>query len=276
MIIVNKYRFTLSPNSTQITIPIELSWENAGRGEAVSEYEEDIIGKVINPVDDFETTRFANSFWDILNTKTNVRYDFHFFNENVTGITATTNCDLWGTDYEYAGFTNDEIYYYSNSFKNSFFKIDFYDGKQTETQRLFFTVIIPTQQGLTKTGYIGSVDNPTIVQLKKPSYNLDYVGDKEGFFLYWLKDTTFLDINTFYFTAKFFNAKTGQFVRLMNQCQGQLPNKFNFNQSEKFYYKCVLDYGNYEYKMYSESSDGSLTRVGTDDNPIKWYEYMNP
>jgi hypothetical protein len=63
---------------------------------------------------------------------------------------------------------------------------------------------------------------------------------------------------------------------MMNQCQGQLPNKFNFNQSEKFYYKCELDYSNYEYKMYSEAAGGSTTRVGTETNPIKWYEYINP
>lgn len=273
---VNKYRFTLNPNTQQITIPIDLSWENAGRGEAVSAYEADIVSQVINPIDDFEVTRFAHSFWDLLNTKTNISYEFYFFNSLLTGVTTTTNCDEWESDYEAAGFTDSEIYYYANSFKNSFFKLDFYDSKQTEDQRLFFTVIIPTQQGLTETGFIGSVDNPVEVLVKKPSYVLDYVGDKEGFFLYWLKDTTYLDINTFYFTAKFFDAKSGQFLRMMNECQGQLPNKFNFNQADKFYYKCVLDYSNYEYKMYSEAPGGSVTRVGTETNPIKWYEYVNP
>lgn len=273
---VNKYRFTLNPNTQQITIPIDLSWENAGRGEAVSAYESDIIAQVINPIDDFEVTRFAHSFWNIENTKTNISYEFFFFDSQDNQVTATTDCSLWLSDYESAGFTDDEIYYFSNSFKNSFFKLDFYDNKQTETQRLYFTVILPTQQGLVEPGFIGSVDNPTEVLVKYPTYVLDYVGDKEGFFLYWLKDTSYLDIDTFYFTVKFFNAKTGQFVRMMNQCQGQLPNKFNFNQADKFYYKCELDYSNYEYKMYSEALGGSTTRVGTETNPIKWYEYINP
>jgi hypothetical protein len=76
---VNKYRFTLNPNTQQITIPIDLSWENAGRGEAVSAYESDIISQVINPIDDFEVTRFAHSFWNIENTKTNINYEFFFF-----------------------------------------------------------------------------------------------------------------------------------------------------------------------------------------------------
>jgi hypothetical protein len=28
--------------------------------------------------------------------------------------------------------------------------------------------------------------------------------------------------------------------------------------------------------MYSEAPGGSVTRVGTETNPIKWYEYVNP
>ena len=62
-----------------------------------------------------------------------------------------------------------------------------------------------------------------LVDVRKPKFVLDYVGDKEGFFLYWLKKRTFLDINTFYMSAKFYNAKTGQFTKLMtdNKPDGQ-------------------------------------------------------
>lgn len=249
----NNFRIRFNPNTQQINIPLELQWDNAGRGEAVSAYETEIIRQVINPIDDFETSRFAHKPWNVEETRTDIHYQF-FFNSGNTEVSATTNCNDWITDYEAEGFTDAEIFYFSNAFAGSFFKLDFYDSPQSETQRLYFTVILPTQQGLTETGRIGNVNSYDEVQVKKPSFILDYIGDKEGFFIYWLKDQTYLNVDTFYFSAKFFNGKSGQFIRMMNECQGDLPNKFNFNQSEKFYYKCVLDYNTYEYQMYQSTS----------------------
>ena len=249
----DSFRIRLNPNTQQINIPIELQWDNAGRGEAVSEYEAEIVRQVINPVDDFETSRFAHKPWDVPQTRTDIHYQF-FFNSGNTVVTATTNCSDWITDYEAEGFTDAEIFYFSNAFAGSFFKLDFYDSPNSENQRLFFTVILPTQQGLTETGRIGNVNSYDEVQVKKPTFVLDYIGDKEGFFLYWLKNRSYLNIDTFYFSAKFFNGKTGQFVKMMNECQGDIPNKFNFNPSEKFYYKCVLDYDTYEYQIYKSNA----------------------
>jgi WD40 repeat protein len=106
---------------------------------------------------------------------------------------------------------------------------------------------------------------------------LDYVGDKEGFFIYWLKNTGFLNVRTFYMTAKFFDAKTGIFVKMMNRPQSTLTgiNKLNFPQESYFYYKVVLDYDDYTYKIY-DINTGYDVLVGDSSNPIKWYEYINP
>jgi hypothetical protein len=272
---VNNYRITISPNTQQLNIPIQLDFDNLGKEQGFVEYEEYAINEVINPTQDFEVTRFPHSFWDENQTKTDINYNFYFFDNSIR-ITATTDCTQWINSYQDEGFTPDEIYYYSNSFKNSFFKLDFYDNKSSENQKIYFTVIIPTQQGKTEPSYIGNVNKLIPVNIKKPQFQLDYVGDKEGFFMYWLKNTDYLNISNFYMSCKFFNAKTGEFIRMMNECQGLLTQKFTFNKDYKFYYKCVLDYENYEYKMYSEDEQGNLTRVGTDTNPINWYEYVNP
>jgi hypothetical protein len=83
-------------------------------------------------------------------------------------------------------------------------------------------------------------------------------------------------------TAKFFNAKTGQFVRFMNEPQSTFSanNKFNFNKSQYFYYKVELDFANFEYQVYKEIPQQNqapvLQRVGDSVNVIKWYEYGNP
>lgn len=280
MIIVNnyyRYKIDTIPTDGYIDIPIQITFDNLGREDGIEKFENEVIEEIINPISDFETTAFAHAPWGS-EKQTNINYEFYFYNGGSDStVTATTNNNNWIIDYEAAGFEDKEIYYFANSFKGSFFKLDFYDTNDTIDQKIFFSVILPTQQGLLEDGTIGSVFNPIPVKVKKPKFVLDYVGaDKEGFFIYWLKNTTYLDQTEYYMSAKFFNAKTGQFERMCNTAQGLLTNKFNFNTSKNFYYKCIFDYENYEYRVYKTNLLGGLTRVGTTSNPIKWYEYINP
>jgi hypothetical protein len=99
------------------------------------------------------------------------------------------------------------------------------------------------------------------------------VGDKEGFFIYWLKSLEFIPLNTFYMTAKFYNAKTGRFTKMLNRPQSTIlnSNKFVFDNIDYFYYRVVLDYINIQYMVYTLQGN----RVGT-TSAIKWYEYVNP
>jgi hypothetical protein len=172
------------------------------------------------------------------------------------------------TSYIPEGFTVIDIYYYVKPFTKSFFKLDFYDSKDTITQTNYFTVIIPVQQGYTVTGITSSY-KPS-VNIKIPSFKLDYVGDKEGFFLYWLRNTKFLDISKFYMTAKFFDARLGIFVKMTNTPQSEIPSKFRFNPEDYFYYEVRLSYDEKTYEVWDNNN-----RVGTTSS-IKWYEYINP
>ena len=277
MSVNNNYRYKLNqvPTDGYINIPVQITFDNLGRQDGIQEFENNTIEDIINPISDFEVTRFAHAIWG-LNSETNINYEFYFYNGGVD-VAATTNDSSWIIDYEASDFTNSEIYYFANSFKGSFFKLDFYDKNTTEDQKILFSIILPTQQGLLEDGTVGPPLNPTPVKVKRPKYILDYVGaDKEGFYLYWLKNTTYMNQTEFYMSAKFFNAKQGVFYRMMNQSQGNLIEKFNFNKSLLFYYKCIIDYDTYEYKVYTEDSTGALSRVGTPTDPIKWYEYVNP
>jgi hypothetical protein len=274
----NYYRFSLKPlqKDTYMNIPVELSFDLTGREDAIDRYEKETIDKVINPIDDFETTRFMHAPWDNNPFKTEIHYQFNFFDSTQS----INNPTSWLDDYQYATFTDKEIYFFSNSFKGSFFKLDFYDTNSNENGRAFISVIIPVQQGLKEPGLIGPPLNPTQVDVKKPKFILDYLGaDKEGFFIYWLKEPKVITNTEFYMSAKFFNGKTGSFLRMMNKPQSDpffTSNKFNFNKSLLFYYKVKFDFNDYEYKVYSEDQLGNLTRVGDNLNPIKWYEYVNP
>ena len=275
----NYFRTTVKGNEEYINIPLEITFDMEGRGDMIREWEEGVIKDILNPINDFEVTKFAHKDYNISNTlKTEINYEFNFFDYLTPPFNASiTN---WATDYENASFTDSEIYYFANSFKNSFFKLDFYDTNQTENQTNLLSIIIPTQQGMKEPGTIGPPLNQTAVEVKKPKFVLDYTGaDKEGFYVYWLKDKNYLNTTEFYVSAKFFNAKKGQFVRMVNEPQSGIVGlgKFNVDKTELFYYKYVLNYDTYDYEVYTFSDAiGNIQRVGSPTDPIKWYEYVNP
>jgi hypothetical protein len=102
---------------------------------------------------------------------------------------------------------------------------------------------------------------------------LDFVGDTEGFFIYWLKSKKFLDVSTFYMSAKFYNAETGQFNRMMTAPQSSIVgDKYSFDSLTYFYVKVQLDYNKRTYQIFNNTTG---ERIGT-PTPIKWYEYVNP
>ena len=157
--------------------------------------------------------------------------------------------------------------------------MDFYDSKDTITQTNYFTVILPVQQGFTVTEVVSSY-KPS-VQIKIPSFKLDYIGDKEGFFLYWLRNKKFLDISKFYMSAKFYDAKNGFFTKMINMPQSSiLGNKFVFDNTDYFYYRVQMDYDKQTYQVFSmnpsQQEYDSLNKRAGAIIPIKWYEYVNP
>ena len=262
---------TMIPNgiSKSINIPIQLSWDYDGIDQSIELFEEDMITQVIGVGRDFEVTRFANEPYTsttqtLTAGTTDVNYEFYFYSGG--SLNTSTN---WSMNYLFEGFSTQDVYYYNNNFSNSFFKLDFYDTRDEKKQINYLTIIIPTQQGF-KTP---TMMQRTPVEIKYPKFKLDYVGDQEGFFIYCLKKRDFLNIDIFYMSAKFYNAEKGYFVKMMNQGQftmGGSPN--NFDNLRYFYYPVKLDYSKQTYRVL----DFNLNRVGMPQNPVRWYEYVNP
>jgi hypothetical protein len=240
---------------------------------SIDEYETRIIDEVIGRGRDFEISRFAHAPATGTTNDTLINYEFYFYSGG-----SLDNIGNWRVNYLSEGFTPQEVYYYENNFSNSFFKLDFYDTPDEKQQTNYLTIILPTQQGLMMQAQM----QRTLVNIRKPQFVLDYVGDKEGFFIYWLKKRNFLDVSTFYMTAKFYNAKTGQFTKMMtgrgsnpidltNGPQVYLGNKYAFDNTQYFYYTVKLDYEKQTYQVFNTYGQ----RLGT-NIPIKWYEYVNP
>jgi hypothetical protein len=270
---VNKFKLLFSEVQEKgVNIPVEMTWDFLDRGMDIETYQESASRDVLNLDKDFEVVRFAHSNKTNPNNinATDVNYEFYFVNTAVTSSNISTA--IWSTDYRIQGFGERDIYYFSNPFKRSFFKLDFYDSPLQSGQTNYFTVILPTQQGSTLTTNVGAQKN---VKIKKPVFKLDYVGDKEGFFLYWMKKKDYLNISTFYMSAKFFDSKSGLYIKMMNRKQTQIggSNYFNFRPENYFYYRVNMDYSDLTYKIYDVQTN---LNVGYDGNPIKWYEYVNP
>lgn len=268
---VSKYKILLPNVDKQVNIPIEMKWDFTERDQAIDTYQNEVLNNLIGPVNDFELARFSHSQYLSANTNnfvTKIFYEFNFFN---TGSTLS-NPSAWVNSYTYEGFSPLDIYSYSKPFTKSFFKLDFYDTTNDATQTNYFTVILPVQQGDFETVTISTYLNN--VKIRKPKMGLDFIGDKEGFFLYWLKKRDYINLDQFYMSAKFFDARIGVFVRMMNRPQSTLPGNFySFNNSDYFYYKVKLDYTQKNYEVFSTVTNN---RVGDEINPIIWYEYVNP
>lgn len=251
-----------------VNIPINMQWDFTGKDQAIDEYEVSVVDQVVGPAADFEIARFSHNIFQ--NQDTGINYEFYFY-DNSQPITANT-VGNWTISYLNNGFTAEQIYYYSKPFTKSFFKLDFYDTSDERDQQIYLSIILPVQQGLTQTVSISPLVPP--VEIKKPKMVLDYLGDKEGFFVYWLRSRNFIDVDTFYVTAKFFDARLGVFKQMTNTRQDLItPSKFTFNNSDYFYYRYSLNYTTKTYEVFSTSTN---LRVGDGLSPIKWYEYVNP
>jgi hypothetical protein len=74
-------------------------------------------------------------------------------------------------------------------------------------------------------------------------------------------------------SAKFFDGRFGQFIRMTNTPQCLIGNNFSFNNTDYFYYKVNLSYSSQTYTISTYPGD---VRTGYSGSPIKWYEYVNP
>ena len=270
----NSYRFVIPKNEKYINVSLEIKWDLNGRQDDIDVYEKEVVRELTTPKGNFEISRYSHKEYG-LNNETSLTYEFNFYNSSIP-VSSTTilQASLWQNTYLFnsanpSGFSVTELYYSLNPFKKSFFKLDFYDTPDQKTQKNYFTIILPTQQGFTEVAAL----SPLIpnVNVKKPLMKLDFVGDKEGFFIYWLRSPDYINIDTFYMSAKFFDGKNGAFVRMMTTPQALLSNKFIFDTDQFFYYKVLLDYNTKKYEVRNNLN----VRVGN-GTPLRWFEYINP
>lgn len=240
--------------------------------------EEEIVGKPI----DFESKRFAHSAYTNTITGpliTEINYNFFFFDYslNINNSTSTNWVSSF-RDSVISGpnrFTDRNLYFFEKPFTKSFFKLDLYDSPNDTEQTIYLTLIIPVQQGKKTSVTNNTISNYlTSVDLTEPKFTLDCIGaNKEGFYIYWINNTRFVNVTQFYMSAKFFNGNNGKFYRLMNRSQGSMGSKYTFDPEKYFYQKVILNYNTGLYSIFDIQTN---VRIGSSSNPINWYEYVSP
>lgn len=256
MIASDKYKINRSGSvNKELILPLQLNWDFSGKDDSIELYEEDIAQEIIGSATDYETIRFAHKE---INNKTDINYNFNFYFGGSLSDSAN-----WKNSF-LSDFTADDIFDNRPSFNGSFFKLDLYDTTTDKRQNNYLTIILNPRKGKTL-----DLDGKRI---NYPSYKLDYGLNSESFYIYWLSDYSILNIDTLYMSCKFYNAKTGGFVRMLNTPQSSFSDKYNFDSTKYFYNKVVFSYEDKTYNVF----DLYGNVVGTAANPINWFEYVNP
>ena len=309
---VNRLNIKASTADKSVTISIGQTFDEVGNEQLVRTWEEVELQDNINVIQDYETTRYAYANNISANT---ISYAFEFWDNTTSSYVDNFNV---------LGFLNKDLAKPKKAFTRSFMKFDFYDSPLRKEQKIMFTNILPLNNCMKVLTTVDQLEDPieyfsqlAADPLGTPKYGV-YVpicvlgplhGRSENYYIQWLKDRELTEINTFYMSCKFYNAKTGKVTNMINESptQSQITNGEVLSYPEWFYYqvKLVISTSNssttvpkYRYVVtkFNEAimalgSGGAVgngipggtppdavpeTLLVPNGVPIKFYEYVNP
>lgn len=245
---------------------------DAGWQENAKEFEDQTLEKIINPIENYETVRYIHkSYSGITSNTSDLQSDIWFYFYFRSGNTGNV---VYVQNYEPTGLTNKENAKMLRQSTESFFRLEFYKTPNDEApdrsnRRLVFAKNLSLPVGekfyLTSTTVNDNIYVPVFVG---SNYR-----NKENMYFYWFQDESAfnestLTGNTFYMTAKYFNAVDGTITDFVNTCMSPSTNVI---ESEDLYYKVIIDKSDYSYQVYQFTGTTGST-VGMRTNPIKFYE----
>jgi hypothetical protein len=230
---------------------LDLGWE-----DNFKEYENDVIKKVINPLENYEMHLF--NFNPYLLNSSYLINDLHikFFFLKTT----------YQNNFNNIGFLNKDIYSNSDYFNKSFFRIEYYKTENNAlptkiNRRLVSTKIINLTDGELY------LDNTIKEMIHLPYYITSTSKNKSINNFYWFQDNTVLnnsnlDYENFWITAKFFNAKDGLIYDFTNKITQN-----EIDETNDIYFKMVLN-DNYTYSILNFNDN----LIGTKQQPLIFYQ----
>jgi hypothetical protein len=202
---MEKYKLNinnLSGANSFIKIPIGQNFSPMDNSEiAENQFLETAIDEAINPIVDYEKVRF---------------YPFNGINKitiklHNLGSTPLYYGDTIPTAPFNLGYSDDDVKFRRNRFKNSFIKFNFYDSPNPSDKRLVFQQIIYNQLNDDQRDINGNLLSisamPITYRLVDPI--TFRTGNSEGYYIYWLKNPSTPYPKRFYMTATYNNAADG-------------------------------------------------------------------
>jgi hypothetical protein len=247
--------------NTETDFQTNLGWE-----ESLKEFETEVLNDIINPIENYETVRYIHKPYSVTGatypsvfTQTYIWFQFYF----LTGST-------YLNDYEPTGLSNRENALMLKQTVKSFFRLEFFKTsngvKPDRTNRkLVFAknLSLPLGEKYFHTDFNDYIFLPVFMG---SNYR-----NKENMYLFWFQDEspfsgTTITGNTFWMTAKFYNAEDGSISDFVNKpnltdvvSDGRIgesgnPIKFyekkstdSITEYEDLYYKMTIDKSDYSY-----------------------------
>jgi hypothetical protein len=251
-------------NNNNLVLPgLQNFKTDAGWEDNAIQMEKEVLEKIINPIDDYETNRFAHlEYTSIISNilQNDIWYYFFFLKDGD-----------YVQNYEAVDIKNSENALMLKQSTESFFSLEFYktpnDGVPSrQNRKLVFTKNLSLATG--ERYYYEPFKN----DLFMPVFMGNSRKNTENMYLYWftnediLKDLNLVS-NVFWFTAKFYNAKLGTVIDFVNRrldvnnlplgrigqsdkpilfYEKGLPG-FEVNETTDLYYKMTIDKVNFTY-----------------------------
>jgi len=268
-----------------IVDPIQNFKTDLGWTESAEIMEKEILYQIINPIENYETVRYIHKPYTNVSgfSQTDIWFYFYFgdyqyntsnpANPIITGVT-------FKQDYQLMDITLQENALMLKQSTESFFRLEFYKtpndvAPNNTNKRMVFAknIALPLGEKIFYTGTTSGSTIPMNDYIYFPVFMGSNYRNKENMYFFWFTDDTPFDEtnltgNTFYMTAKFYNAKTSEIFDFTNKTK--TPNDTIVEEND-LYYKVVIDRSDFSYQIFQ--FNGSVgSRIGETNDPIVFYE----
>ena len=258
--------------NTETDFQTNLGWE-----ESLKEFETEILSDIINPIENYETVRYIHKPYTSSGvTQTDIWFYFYF-----------QSGGTYVQDYTPQGISSQENENMLKQATESFFRLEFYktpgvisntgttltcEPPTRQNRKLIFAKNLSLPLG-EKMFY-----NPLNGYIHLPVFRGSNYSNKENMYFFWFQDESVLTEtnlsgtttgNTFFMTAKFYNAKEGTILDFTND---SYSTGHTITEQNDMYYQVDINKTDYSYQVYFYNGVVKCEEVGLTNKPIMFFE----
>jgi len=256
--------------NTETDFQTNLGWE-----ESLKEFETEVLNDIINPIENYETVRYIHKPYTSSGvTQTDIWFYFYF-----------QSGGTYVQDYTPQGISSQENENMLKQATESFFRLEFFktpgiisgttlvcEPPTRQNRKLIFAKNLSLPLG-EKMFY-----NPLNGYIHLPVFRGSNYSNKENMYFFWFQDESVLTEtnlsgtttgNTFFMTAKFYNAKDGTILDFTND---SYSTGHTVTEQNDMYYQVDIDKRDYSYQVYFYNGVVKCEEVGLTNKPIMFFE----